>query len=176
MATTRSLIRSIARQVTIPGEVLNRVNDMLDPDIPQNMYVTCIYAVLDPADGQIIYANAGHNLPYIRLQEGIREVRVTGMPLGLMSGIQYEEKVDKLNPGDILLLYSDGLVEAHNHKYEILGFNRLKKILEGYNDGVSELISHLLICLSEFTGKEWEQEDDITMVAIQWKERVGSNQ
>jgi serine phosphatase RsbU (regulator of sigma subunit) len=64
MAATRSILRAAAQQLVSPGSVLERVNDALYPDIPPKMFVTCLYAVLDPVSGQLCYANAGHDLPY----------------------------------------------------------------------------------------------------------------
>ena len=73
------------------------------------MFVTCFYGVLDPATGQLRYANAGHNLPIVQSGGGVSELRATGMPLGLMPGMSYEEKEATLAPGSSVLLYSDGL-------------------------------------------------------------------
>src|SRR5919202_1668770 len=111
MATTRSVLRGAIGQVVSPGRVLERANDLLCPDIPPNMFVTCLYAILDPANGQLQFANAGHDLPYHRRRDGtVAELRATGMPLGLMPGMRYEEKEIMLEAGDELLFYSDGLV------------------------------------------------------------------
>ena len=114
MATTRAILRAAAEQLISPGEVLQRANDVLCPDIPPKMFVTCLYAILDPAQGQLQYANAGQDLPCHMSSEGIRELRATGMPLGLMPGMTYEQKEVWLKPGESVLMYSDGLVEAHN--------------------------------------------------------------
>ena len=92
MATTRSILRTTAEQRMDPGEVLERANDLLCPDIPHNMFITCICALLDPATGRLVYANAGHNLPQKCNLDGTIGLRVTGMPLGLMPGMKYEEK------------------------------------------------------------------------------------
>ena len=72
--------------------MLARVNDTLCPDIPENMFVTCFYGVLDPASGHLRYANAGHNLPLVHAAGDASELRATGMPLGLMPGMSYEER------------------------------------------------------------------------------------
>ena len=65
MAATRSVLRAAAQRLLDPGEVLERVNDHLCPEIPPNMFVTCFYGVLDPSSGRLRYANAGHNLPFV---------------------------------------------------------------------------------------------------------------
>ena len=127
MATTRSLLRSTAERHTSPGQVLAATNDLLCPDIPPKMFVTCLYGILDRITGEMIIANAGHNLPYQHTRQGMIERRATGMPLGLMPGMPYEEITIRLEPGDTLLLTSDGLVEAHNPEREMFGFERVQR-------------------------------------------------
>jgi serine phosphatase RsbU (regulator of sigma subunit) len=166
MATTHSILRGDAPQLVAPAEVLRRANQLLLDDIPPQMFVTCLYGVLDPATGRLRYANAGHNVPYVRTEDGVTELRATGMPLGLLPGMEYEEKEATLGPGDTLLLHSDGLAEAHNPKREMFGFPRLAALVGGCREG-RELIDRLLRELEGFTGPGWEQEDDITLVAVQ---------
>ena len=166
MATTRTLLRAAAERLASPGQVLQRVNDLLHPDIPPRMFVTCLLAVLDPKNGRIIYANAGHDVPYHHTSGDVEELRATGMPLGLMPGMTYEEKETKLNPGDSILFYSDGLVEAHAPDREMFGFPRLKQMVHEHPGGAA-LVPHLLDELAAFTGADWEQEDDVTLVVLQ---------
>src|SRR5260221_11184684 len=99
MATTRSVLRSEAPRLVAPGKVLERVNEFLHADIPQNMFVTCLYAVLDPKTGSLRYANAGHDLPFVRRGSAAGEVRAPGMPLGAMPGMACAEQVTTLEPG-----------------------------------------------------------------------------
>jgi serine phosphatase RsbU (regulator of sigma subunit) len=120
MATTRSILRSSAEKLMTPGAVLEQSNNLLCPDIPPKMFVTCLYGILEPETGRLQYANAGHDLPYHRHGNQVEEMRATGMPLGLMPDMHYEEKEAYLAPGDSILLYSDGLVEAHNADREML--------------------------------------------------------
>ncbi|MGH8931863.1 MAG: ATP-binding SpoIIE family protein phosphatase [Egibacteraceae bacterium] len=166
MATTHSILRSDAPRLVAPGEVLARANQLLVAEMPPAMFVTCLYAVLDPATGRLRYANAGHDLPYLRTRSGVVELRATGMPLGLLPDMVYEEKETILAPGDGLLLHSDGLVEAHNADRAMFGFPRLKELV-GQRDGGEALIDLLLVELDRFTVDGWEQEDDITLVTLQ---------
>ncbi len=166
MATTRTLLRAAAERLASPGQVLQRVNDLLHPDIPPRMFVTCLLAVLDPENGRIIYANAGHDVPYHHTSGEVEELRATGMPLGLMPGMTYEEKETRLSPGDSVLFYSDGLVEAHAPDREMFGFPRLKEMVDDHPGG-EDLVSYLLDELVSFTGADWEQEDDVTLVVLQ---------
>ncbi len=166
MATTRSVLRTVAERLVSPGQVLERANDLLCPDMPKNMFATCLYAVLDPASGRLCYANAGHNLPYQRTRHEVVELRATGMPLGLMPGMMYDEKEAILKPGDCVIVYSDGLVEAHDEEGEIFGFPRLRELFRASRTGAAT-IEFLLEQLAEFTGSSWEQEDDVTFVTLE---------
>jgi len=165
MAITRTMLQA-AYRLGSPGEILEQVNNTLYRDIPPNMYVTCLAALLDSRTGQLQYANAGHDLPYLRHADGVSKLRATGMPLGLMPGMNYEQKEITLRPGDSVLLYSDGLVEAHDPQREMFGFPRMQGFV-GAHPGGATLIDSLLAELGHFTGEEWEQEDDITLVTLQ---------
>ena len=165
MAITRTMLRA-AYHLGSPGEILKQVNDNLFPDIPPNMFVTCLAALLDSRTGRLQYANAGHDLPYVRHSAGVSELRATGMPLGLMPDMSYEEKEITLQPGESILLYSDGLVEAHSPQREMFGFPRMQRYVGTHPEGAA-LIDSLLAELEQFTGEEWEQEDDITLLTLQ---------
>jgi anti-sigma regulatory factor (Ser/Thr protein kinase) len=142
------------------------VNNTLVEDIPPNMFVTLLYAILDPSTGLVRYGNAGHDLPYRREFNGISELRATGMPLGLMPGMIYEEKEITLEHGESVLFYSDGLVEAHNPQREMFGFPRLRGLVASHAGG-ADLIDFLLEELQTFTGDDWEQEDDVAIITLE---------
>ncbi len=165
MAATRSVLRASAQRLVNPREVLERVNEHLCPDMPAKMFVTCLYGVLEPETGRFRFANAGHDLPYVKTADGSVELRARGMPLGLMSGMAYEEKEAILAPGDSLLLHSDGVVEAHDPQGAMFGFPRLKDAVAMYPGG-GELIDRVLSDLRDHVGPDAEQEDDITMVTL----------
>src|SRR3712207_2325662 len=107
MATTRTMLRAAAQRLFSPGEVLRQANDALVTDIPPNMFITCLYAILEPESGRLVYANAGHDLPYRRIggDGAAEELRARGMPLGLMPGMGYEEKEVVLERGQSILFY-----------------------------------------------------------------------
>ena len=167
MASTRSVLRAVAQRGFSPGRVLAEANEVLSADVPANMFVTCFYGILDPSTGRFHYANAGHNLPYRRHDDLATEMRATGMPLGLLPEMQYEEKDTILAPGDGILFYSDGLVEAHNAEGEMFGSHRLQSFVADHPAGGTSLIAELLAELAKFTGPDGEQEDDITLVRLQ---------
>jgi anti-sigma regulatory factor (Ser/Thr protein kinase) len=129
------------------------------------MFVTCLYGVLDPASGRLRFANAGHDVPYVKTADGVEELRARGMPLGLMPGMTYEEKETVLAPGESVLLHSDGIVEAHDPDREMFGFPRLKETVADAPGG-QQLIDRVLRDLARFTGVGADQEDDITMVTL----------
>jgi serine phosphatase RsbU (regulator of sigma subunit)/anti-sigma regulatory factor (Ser/Thr protein kinase) len=166
MSATRSVLRASAQRLIEPGIVLERVNEHLCPDMPAKMFVTCLYGVLDPATGLLRFANAGHDLPYVKTADGVVELRARGMPLGLMPGMAYEEKEAVLQPGESVLLHSDGVVEAHDPERDMFGFPRLKETVADAPGGQA-LIDRVLADLDAFTGPSAEQEDDITMVTLE---------
>src|ERR671916_486344 len=165
MATTRGMLRAVVQSLESPSEVLARVNEALVADIPSNMFVTCFYAILDPAEGRLRYANAGHDLPYLWHSGECEELSARGMPLGLMLQMSYEEKEMVLEDGDSTLFYSDGLVEAHDPKGEMFGFPRLRALVAQHGDERA-LGDFLLEELYSFVGEGWEQEDDITLLTL----------
>jgi serine phosphatase RsbU (regulator of sigma subunit) len=165
MTATRTMLRTAAQEQASPAEVLARVNDLLFSDIPASMFVTCFYALLDLTDGRMRFANAGHEPPFRQTSSSAVELWATGMPLGMMPGTCYEEYETVIAPGENLLFYSDGLVEAHNRRREMFGFARLQSLLAGQRDGTL-LIDTLLDELQRFTGDGWEQEDDVTLLAL----------
>jgi serine phosphatase RsbU (regulator of sigma subunit) len=172
MANTQSVLRAVTQRGggggggAPPGQALKEANEVLFTYIPPNMFVTCFYCILEPESGRLIYANAGHTLPSRRRREGgvVEELRARGMPLGLMPGMEYEEKETVLEPRDSVLFYSDGLIEAHDPKGEMFGTLRLQELVGSLAD--SSLVERLLKELSGFVGDGWEQEDDITLVTL----------
>jgi serine phosphatase RsbU (regulator of sigma subunit) len=172
MATTRTMLRASAQRLSSPGEVLKRVNEVIVRDIPPNMFITCLYAILNLESGLLRYANAGHDLPYMRRSRsdggggGAEELRARGMPLGLLAGMSYEEKEIVLERGDSVLFYSDGLVEAHDPQRQMFGFPRLQGLVGAHRSDGPAMVNFLLSELARFTGEEWEQEDDITLVTL----------
>jgi serine phosphatase RsbU (regulator of sigma subunit) len=168
MSTTCGMPQAVSQALgsSSPGKVLERVNETLLARIPPSMFATCFYCILDPESGHLSYANAGHDLPYVRRGGDLEELRARGMPLGLMPGMSYEEKEIVLDAGDSTLFYSDGLVEAHDPKGEMFGFPRLRALVAEHGEEGS-LEQALLEELYSFVGEGWEQEDDITLLTLE---------
>ena len=175
MATTRTILRSVVAQgATSPAEVLARANTLLYPDTPHNLFVTCLYAVLDPRTGQLRYANAGH-VPPLRRTAGpdgtVNQLRARGMPLGLMPTSVYEEKEATVAHGETVLFYSDGLTEAHDAQHQMFDIGRLTSVTSDGSASGSALIQRVLAALGRFTGAGWEQEDDLMLLTLERQEQ-----
>jgi serine phosphatase RsbU (regulator of sigma subunit) len=172
-----NMLRAVAQALgssSSPGEVLAQVNETLLARIPANMFVTCFYAIVEDESGRLLYANAGHNLPCCRRDDGHAAATTTttdlsarGMPLGIMPQMNYEEKESVLVPGEGVLFYTDGLVEAHNSQGEMFGTPRLRSLLSERPEAGRGLSATLMEELERFTGKGWEQEDDITLLTLE---------
>lgn len=179
MATTCAMIRAAAPGRESPGEVLALVNNLLQSYIADSTtFATCFYGILDPASGRLRFANAGHDLPYLSRNGDIVELRATGMPLGLMPDQDYPEQEVRIYDDDLVLFYTDGVVETHNAERDMFGRPRLQELLkaDGHED---HIVEYLLDRLETFAGDTWEQEDDITVVAVRrgdWDGRSGRSQ
>jgi serine phosphatase RsbU (regulator of sigma subunit)/anti-sigma regulatory factor (Ser/Thr protein kinase) len=164
MASTHALLRSTATTGRSAGQVLAHVNDLLYPQIPLHMFVTCLVLILDPATGRTQFANAGHNLPYVQRGGLVHQLKARGMPLGLMPGSTYEEHETVIEPGDVLFLYSDGITEQHDAAGEMFGFARTEALVAAATSG-DDLVDRSVAGLTDFAGAV-EQEDDITLLAL----------
>jgi serine phosphatase RsbU (regulator of sigma subunit) len=166
MTVTRSMLRTATMQAGCPSDLLERVNQLLCPEMPQSMFVTCFVAFLSPEDGHMTYANAGHCLPVLERNGTLTELRAKGMPLGLLPDMRYPGEAVDLAPGDRLLFYSDGLVEAHSPDGEMFGKSAFAAAFASAADGPA-LIRTLLQQWHSFSGGQAEQEDDITLVCLE---------
>jgi serine phosphatase RsbU (regulator of sigma subunit) len=118
------------------------------------------------------YANAGHDLPYLHRNGDTKELRATGMPLGFMPGMGYDEKETIVEAGEAALFYSDRLVEAHDSHYEMFGFPRLRELVAKH-DNERSLGEFILEELYSFTGEEWEQKDDVILLTLRRSASLG---
>ncbi len=163
MAVARTVFRHEARRGAAPGETLAAVNRGVLADIPQGM-ITMLYATLDIRKGTLRFANAGHNYPVLNNGQA-REIELSGLPLGVDSESDYEEVSAVIHPGDTVLLYTDGVVEATNANDEMYGYERLEQLLLTSSDWKPRaLVTSLLHELRTWSGIG--QADDITMVVL----------
>ncbi len=130
MTGFRSVLRSQARRRRDPSHLANRVNALLPDTTGDTAYVTCVYGVLDRRDACLTYTNCGHNPPLLVRSDGAIELLERGgLPLGIFTDSRYETGVTRLEPGDTLLLYTDGVVESADPDGELLGSERLSELL-----------------------------------------------
>jgi len=129
--------------------------------------VTVFYGILNTLTGEVDYVNAGHNPPYLISPAGIRKVDMTGgLILGCMEGLTYQSKTIKLNPGDRLFLYTDGVTEAFNTKDEAYGEDRLEAFLkQNAGSPIDEVVKKSFTEINDFSAGV-PQSDDITLLSI----------
>jgi serine phosphatase RsbU (regulator of sigma subunit) len=171
MATTRTVLRGNAKRRLSPGEALKHANNILVPEMFPSMFVTCFYMNVNLKSGKILYANAGHFPPMHRNNDIVKEMMASGMPLGLFENKTYEEHMLFIERGDSVLLYSDGLIEAHNENKEMFGEAKLKELV-GRKESPQELIETLIKAIDEHAGQIDDPEDDITLLCLQWKDII----
>ena len=169
MALTRSTIRATASHLASPAEAIAEANRLICADSAEGMFVTLFYAQLDPASGTLIYVNAGHNPPLVCRVGGagdLEELRPTGMALGIVDDFPFEQCTLELQPGDSILLYTDGVPDASNEADEQFGMDRLRqRYLEHRTAPVSGMVAALEGAIAELTGGA-TQFDDIAILAV----------
>jgi sigma-B regulation protein RsbU (phosphoserine phosphatase) len=151
-----------------PAEVLTRANEMILADARSDLFVTLFYGVLDPAQGTLTYANAGHNPPL--LFDGhsgeVTPLTARGIVLGVITGIDLEQREIRLKPGDVLLLYTDGVTDALNEETEEFGLERLRHVVAAHRtQSAADVIGAINQTVDEYVG-DTPQFDDFTLVVL----------
>ncbi|MBN2386242.1 MAG: PP2C family protein-serine/threonine phosphatase [Anaerolineales bacterium] len=176
MALSRTLVRTFAIQyVDHPERVLQSANRRILQDAGDELFVTAFYAVLDPQNGRLTYANAGHNPAWVFVPGGAEPARLrnTGMPLGVAREAAWKRVELTLPPGSLLFLYTDGAIDAQNVRGELYGELRLQDLLRSrMNLAAGDLHASLVAELRRYIGAA-PQFDDITLVVLK---RDGSPQ
>ena len=166
MTVTRTLIRAYSQNESSPGMVLEKVNSMLLPDSQESMFVTAVYAILNKRSNKITYANAGHNLPLLIRENEVMKLKKGGISLGVLDNIHLVEHEEVIQPGDILLMYTDGVTEAFNEQDEVFGDDRLAEFARSHIDCTAEeFLDQLVLEIKAFAG-DTPPSDDITMVCL----------
>ena len=174
MAVSRTLLRAVAQFSESPAKCLARLNDLLAGDNDQMMFVTLFYAVLDTRDGSVVYANAGHNPPYLLRSSGaIEVVPSTGdMALAVMDGLDYVDCTLVLSPGDGLFMFTDGVTEAFDPARAMFGEARLEHLLADLQVlPASELPNRIIAEVKAFEAGG-PQTDDITCLLARYQGRA----
>lgn len=168
MALTRSIVRASLVQAPSPAAGLAHANRLIYADAANGMFVTLFYAQVEPATGDVLYVNAGHNPPLLYQAEQKQWVQLgrTGMVLGVDLKQQYDQRTVRLHPGDFLFLYTDGVTEATDEQMREFGEERMRQILaQNCHLAAAEIIATLEQALREFSGAT-APFDDITAVIL----------
>jgi sigma-B regulation protein RsbU (phosphoserine phosphatase) len=173
MALSRTLIRTYAMQYPDdPAEALRQANERILEDTRANQFVTVFYAVLDTKTGEMIYANAGHNPAFVIRSTNPEEPESyirTGAPMGIFGDLEWEEGTAQVEPGDVLLLYTDGVNEAQNSTEEFYEYERLLGVTKSHlTQTAEEQHSAIISSLQDFVGTA-PQFDDITLMVLKRK-------
>ncbi len=187
MALSQTLIRTYAREyLTQPDLVLAATNQRILADTHNKMFVTVFYGILDPVSGRLIYANAGHNPPYLfkaktpsklslpklnslGMPQDLAEpqgLRNTGMPLGIFEEASWKAKTVELGSGDMLILYTDGITEAHNRQEELFGDQRLLMTAQANLEAPIQTIQDSILARVDQFSDEVLQCDDVTLMVL----------
>ncbi len=168
MMASCTLLRACAATSSSPASVLERVNTMLSDDNDAMTFVTLLYGIYDPETKQFVYANGGHNLPVIVKPDSTTELLEStgGVALGVMKDFKYQESTVTLDPGSMIVLYTDGVVEAEKENKELFEIDRFCEILQGggFVDA-KEVTNEIFNRVKEFAGEN-PQSDDITCLVL----------
>ena len=168
MALSRTLMRGIASEDCSPAQALTRVNEMLVSETLNNRFVTFFYGVLNPRSGQMTYARAGHNPPfYCKGSSGqVESLFPAGMALGIMSNVVLEEETVEIEPGDVVVFYTDGVTEAMNAKQKEFTETRLRDLVTRHHQSSAERLAEIIESeVAKFVAGT-DPSDDFTLVVI----------
>lgn len=166
MSNMQATLRALSGRGVSLVELATRTNELLHATSPSNKFVTAILLEIDPATGAGRYVNAGHNeCVLMRRAAGEMELlKSTGLPLGMLPGMSYEEKNFQLKPGDVLALYSDGVTEAYDENEQEWGDERLCDLLRAVNSEPAQaIVGKVFEEIDRFAGTA-PQHDDITLL------------
>ncbi len=168
MAVTTTLLRTMARQYRKPEEIVLQVNDALAVQNPRGMFVTLLCMIVDPATGVVTCVNAGHPSPVLLRPGAVPCVTLgsTAMVAGIVAGIEVESETLQLQPGDTLVLYTDGVTEAFNAEHAMFEESRLLACLgDAAGQPAASTVSIILEAVRRHAG-DCPQSDDLTVVAV----------
>jgi sigma-B regulation protein RsbU (phosphoserine phosphatase) len=170
MAVSRTLIRATGIKGMPPGECLSYVNNLLCNESVSCMFVTVFYAIINTRTGELEYANAGHNPPYILNNNGqFRAVESLGdIILGVYEGIEFKTSSTTLKPQEGILLYTDGVTEAFNTKGEEYSDDRLRNLLSTFENYTADQVIKAVVDDVSLFAHRAPQSDDITLLFMKY--------
>ncbi len=151
--------------------VMNRVNRLVHETTDGERFITCFYGLIDPENKRLLYISAGHNPPLLLRADGTSELLTQGgLPLGVFETSRYSESVVEFRSGDILVLYTDGVVEARNQADEEFGLKRLEEVVRAASDRrAHEIVRAITTAVDEHSSEVGGPEDDLTVSIIKVK-------
>jgi len=168
MALTRSAIRANVCGGASPAEGIASANRLVCAESTRGLFVTLFFGLLDPVTGDVIFVNAGHNPPlcYRAAEDDLSLLKATGMPLGIDSAAAYGQRSIRMQPGDFLVLYTDGITEAFDEHGTEFGMERLQRVVYDVRSSSVEAIqSSLLQTVNDFI-ENTAPSDDITIMVV----------
>jgi sigma-B regulation protein RsbU (phosphoserine phosphatase) len=167
MAFLRASLRTGVQIGYAPHIALSKVNDLLWDSVEDNQFVTAIYGILDATNRTFVFSNAGHNPPLLISPNGdYKFVEYGDLPLGMFREMRYHQHFIRFDPGQTLVLYTDGITEAANSKEDEYGGNRLaERVLEGINLPAKKMIDFIRKDVADFTERKF-LDDDGTLFII----------
>jgi len=169
MASLRSALRVYTYHIYDVERIMTQVNDHLCRETRTNEFATLFYGVLTPDARRLTYCNAGHEPPLLLRDGHVQELQVGGMVIGVVQGEPFEKAILELRPGDLLLLYTDGVVESLNFAEEQFGRRRLAESLKAYAHlAPAQIVNNIVWDVRRFIGLS-DLADDMTLVAIKVK-------
>jgi len=166
MALTRSIVRSCLDRTQLPAEGITRANRLICADSAINMPVTLFYCRIAPDNDKLVYVNGGHNPPihYQSETDDFVELTRTGMFLGFDSKAVYEQRTQLVQPGDFIVLYTDGITDANNAEGETFGMERFRDVIqENRTASAAEILTAIEKAVQTFIGNT-APFDDITLL------------
>jgi sigma-B regulation protein RsbU (phosphoserine phosphatase) len=171
MSASRSVFRMLSEEELSVSQSMMRANRRLKKDVKSGMFVALLFAVLNSRDRTMTLCSAGQTQPVLlsakTAEASLVETRGDTFPLGILDDAEYEETQLKLEPGDKVVLYTDGIVEAMNEQEDMFGFERLLELVKNSQTQTAEsLLEEIKSNVNEFAGSA-PQHDDITIIVIQ---------
>jgi len=171
MVMIRSILRTIASLEEETKDILTKLNDTISEDIVEDRYATGFYLLFDAEKGIMSYTNAGHGplILYRAHKDEFEFLDTDGMPVGIMPGVEYGQDFTTLDPGDVALLYTDGITEAMNLAHEEFGMERFYQVVRENAKGTAkDIADSMLAHVNEFVGTA-PQHDDETLLVLKMK-------
>jgi len=166
MAKLQATLRSLAPECRTLSDLGGRLNAILCRDGLENRFATLFYLEISPGSPRMRYLNAGHNPPFVLRKKTTESLQASAIPLGMMAGTVYTEGELTLDPGDLLVVYSDGLTEARNTQDEEFGADRLQELLPRLRGlSAEESVRVVIDEVTAFLGRE-RPHDDLSLVVL----------